>query len=86
VRDQGTAEQKAILSPWPTPRPQDWLTRVNEPITAKERDAWRTSLERSRPFGDDQWIVRSSRQLGLEHTIRREGRPVEAKGDDAKAN
>ena len=79
VRDNGTAEQKAILSPWPTPRPADWLTRVNEPITSKERDAWRTTLERSRPFGNDPWIAKVSRELGLEHTLRREGRPRSSK-------
>ena len=86
VREQGTAAQQSLLSPWPTSRPQGWLTRVNEPITGKEGDAWRTSLDRGRPFGDDRWIVRVSGELGLEHTLRREGRPAQAKGEDVKIN
>lgn len=53
VREHGTAEQKRVLRSWPTARPGNWLRRVNEPITAKEREAWRLSLDRTRPFGED---------------------------------
>ena len=41
----------------------------------------RLSLERSRPFGDDAWTMKLASQLGLEHTIRREGRPKLEKTD-----
>ncbi len=82
VRAHGTAEQKAMLSPWPVARPRNWLAQVNEAITAKEQAAWQASLERSRPFGDDGWMSRTVLRLGLEHTIRREGRPVQAKGSE----
>ena len=81
VRSHGTAEQKSILSPWPTGQPVDWLQRVNAILTPKEREAWRLSLDRSRPFGDDAWTIQTVRALGLGHTIRREGRPTPAKGD-----
>src|SRR5580698_8107370 len=27
--------QKPILCPWPNPRPQDWVTRVNRALTKK---------------------------------------------------
>ena len=37
VRQHGTAEQKAVLTAWPTPRPANWLDRVNSVITAQER-------------------------------------------------
>ena len=81
MRSHGTPEQKSILSPWPTGRPTDWLQRVTAVVTPKERDAWRLSLERSRPFGDDAWTMKLASQLGLEHTNRREGRPKLEKSD-----
>ena len=76
MRSHGRPEQKSILSPWPTGRQTDWLQRVNAVVTPKERDAWRLSLERSRPFGDDAWTMKLASQLGFEHTIR-PGRPSE---------
>ena len=42
------------------------------------------SLTRDRPFGDDTWTVRTVGRLGLEHTVRREGRPEKEKKADAK--
>ena len=48
---------------------------MNAVLTPKEREAWRLSLERSRPFGDDAWTRRTVSDLRLGHTIRREGRP-----------
>ena len=35
----------------------------------------RTSIERGRPFGSDDWVRRTTSRFGLEHTIRPEGRP-----------
>lgn len=29
TREHGTDEQKSLLHDWPTPRPADWLDRVN---------------------------------------------------------
>ena len=81
VRSHGTPEQNSILSPWPTGRPTDWVQRVNAVLTPKARDAWRMSLERRRPFGDDTWTIKTAGELGLGHTIRREGRPKLEKGD-----
>ena len=75
VRAHGSKEQRAILSPWPTSRPADWIKRVNAVLTPKERQAWRGSLERNRPFGDDDWMHKTITALGLEHTLRTEGRP-----------
>jgi putative transposase len=48
---------------------------VNRPLTDKELERVRVSLERGRPFGDEQWVARTVRRLHLEHTVRREGRP-----------
>ena len=86
VRACGSAEQRAVLSPWPSSRPAGWVQRVNAVITPKEREAWRASLERSRPFGDDAWTIKTAGDLGLEHTIRAEGRPKQEQSDVANVN
>jgi putative transposase len=73
VREQGTPEQKAVLSSWPTGRPRDWTNRVNAAMTPKEQLRWKQSLTRSQPFGDEAWRAATAAKLGLEHTMRREG-------------
>ena len=69
---------KAVLSPWPVKRPANWTARVNTPLTAKELDRLRLSIERGRPYGGDDWVRQTVARLGLEHTVRPEGRPRKA--------
>jgi putative transposase len=64
-----------ILSPWPLPRPADWLHLVNQPQTEAELEALRCCVNRGRPFGDPSWVADMARQLGLERTLRPRGRP-----------
>ena len=68
-------QRPPILSDWPEPIPRNWVDRVNAPLTQKELTRMAASIKRSRPFGDDDWLARTVRKLGLEHTVRREGRP-----------
>jgi putative transposase len=86
VRLNGSDDQKAMLSTWPTPRPDNWLEWVNTPITAREQERLSTSMTRGRPFGDDKWTAKAIRTLGLEHTVRKEGRPPNPKKADEKTN
>ena len=64
-----------LLAPWPVRRPLDWTNLVNEAITAKELDRLKTSVERGRPLGSEDWIRQMASRLKLEHTLRSEGRP-----------
>ena len=43
--------------------------------SAKEFGRVRVSIERGRPFGEDEWVKRTASELRLERTIRPEGRP-----------
>jgi putative transposase len=92
ARTNGTAEQKALLSAWPSGpgrrpiRALDdakelavWTKLVNEPMTPREVERIRLSLDRSRPFGSDAWTASTANRLGLEHTLRNEGRPRKVK-------
>jgi putative transposase len=63
------------LSPWPVPRPTDWLHLVNQLQTEAEVAALRCCVNRGRPFGDAHWVTDTANRLGLEWTIRPRGRP-----------
>ena len=74
----GDAAMKGLRSHWPVSRPANWTARVNVPLTAKELGRVRVSIERGRPYGDDEWVRQTVKALNLEHTVRREGRPCKA--------
>ncbi len=75
ARRSGGAELRGLLSDWPVERPRDWLRQVNAAMTAKELERVRTCVVRNRPFGGENWQQRMVTRLGLEHTLRSEGRP-----------
>ncbi len=72
---RGTAEDKALVCPWPQPRKPNWVEHVNTPHTEGELTAIRRSVERGGPLGSDAWSERIVRKLGLESTVRPRGRP-----------
>jgi putative transposase len=75
ARLRGDQTIKSLLAPWPVERPPNWTSRVNAPLSVRDRERIQVSIERSRPFGNDDWVRRTTSRLGLEHTIRPEGRP-----------
>jgi putative transposase len=77
-RTHGTEAIKALLSPWPVERPANWTARVNAPLTTKELDRVRVTIERGRPNGEEKWVREMVKDLGLEQTVRPEGRPLKA--------
>lgn len=70
----GDRSGRALLSPWPLPRPRQWRSFVNKPQTEAEVESVRRSLLRGTPFGNDNWITRSATRLELKHTLRSRGR------------
>ena len=78
TRLHGSNEMKSLLSPWPVQRPRNWIELVNQPLSGRELERIKLSLERGRPFGNDEWVRRTVSRLGLEHTLRDEGRPRKA--------
>jgi putative transposase len=63
------------------PLPSYWRHLVNEPQTATELAEIRTCVNRQRPFGEEGWVTRQVKELGLEATMRRVGRPSRADQD-----
>jgi REP-associated tyrosine transposase len=72
-----STEALITIHPGPVPRHQDWIDRVNAPMTDAELNALRRSVNRERTFGSDSWTARTARQLGLESSLRPRGRPAQ---------
>ena len=74
-RMHGDAEAKKLLSDWPVRCPRDWKGWVNEPQSEQEVEALRRAIIRGSPYGEESWVERVVKRLGLEMTLRPRGRP-----------
>jgi putative transposase len=63
------------LAQWPVDRPNRWRQLLNENLPKIDLDRLRHSVNRGRPFGEENWIERTARQLGLQSKLRNPGRP-----------
>ncbi len=75
----GNAKEKSLLDPWPVPRLAGWAKQVDSPLTEGELSALRSSVNRGSPFGATCWRDQTVRRLGLESTLRPQGRPKKQK-------
>ena len=78
-RLHGNSAQQSMLSAWPLPLPRTWRTIVNKPQTEAEVEAIRRSVTRGQPYGSEAWVQATARDLGLSSTLRRRGRPKQAR-------
>jgi putative transposase len=69
----------SIIDIPPIDLPDDWGEFVDQPLTDKELESIRYSVNRQAPFGNARWQKRMCRELGLEHTLRPRGRPKKKK-------
>ena len=76
----GSARQRSLLASWPLARRPGWVEHVNTPQTEAELAALRRSAWRGCPYGDEPWSERMIRRLGLESTVRPQGRPKKKNG------
>lgn len=74
-RERIGIELEKIIDNIPIKLPSDWRKYVDEPLTGKELEKLRQSVNRQSPFGDVEWQKKMSQKLGLEHTLRPRGRP-----------
>jgi len=71
-----------LLDEVPVKLPPDWDRYVDEPLTEKELERIRRSVNRQSPYGDEMWQMQIGKELGLESTLRPRGRPSKrGKGD-----
>jgi putative transposase len=70
-----TGKPAGLLDHLPLDLPRNWERIVASRWEDTELKTLRTCVVRGRPFGDDDWVDRTSGKLGLEFTLRRRGRP-----------
>lgn len=75
----GSPQEKSLLTAWPLPRRAGWVEYVNAPQSDTEIAALRRSVQRGCPYGDDSWCERMVGRLGLESSLRSQGRPRKPK-------
>ena len=63
------------LHPWPVDMPLNWVDLVNAVQTEEELETVRRSVTRSRPYGSERWCGQTAQQLGLQASMRPQGRP-----------
>lgn len=74
-RENGTEQQKKMLSSWPVREPQQYLAILNEPQSISEEEAMGCAEQRGRPYGSLAWTAKVVQEFNLESTIRPRGRP-----------
>jgi putative transposase len=74
-REEGTAEQKKLLSAWTTTMPKDYLKLLNKPLTSVDEETLERSEEKSIPYGTDAWIHKIVKKYKIEQVLKGVGRP-----------
>jgi len=82
LRARSERNKPFTLAAWPVDRPRGWLAAVNEEQSDEELKPLRLSVNRGRPWGDDDWVQTIARRLGLESTLRNAGRPPKERSDN----
>lgn len=72
---QGTTDERRILSAWPVRRRSNWSSWVATELTEPEKKQIHWSIKRGVPFGDESWVESIARKFDLESTMRPRGRP-----------
>jgi putative transposase len=74
----------SIIDIPPVDLPNDWAEFVDQPLTEKELESIRYSVNRQVPFGSKRWKKKISKELGLEKTLKPKGRPKGEKSEEGK--
>jgi hypothetical protein len=83
-RGRATGRGAGLLDDGPVSLSPSWVKYVNGAETAAELEGLRRSVVRGRPYGEFSWVERTAKCLGLQATLRRQGRPFKGSTQDAK--
>ncbi len=67
------------LNPGPLKIPDNWPTIVKAAIPANDSAQIANCIKRGSPYGDEEWITKTAKQMKLESTITKPGRPIKYK-------
>jgi putative transposase len=75
LREQGSPQQRGLMTEWPVSRPANWIAVVNRPQADKEEAEMAECIRRGRPYGDSPWQTAAARRMKLQSTFHPRGRP-----------
>ncbi len=74
-RENGSVKEKKLLSFWPIDMPHDYIDFVNASQTSAELESLRYCVNKSKPYGNDNWTRKMIDKFNLTPTLRNPGRP-----------
>jgi putative transposase len=63
------------LDPGPVPLPENWAEIVNRAVDEEEIAELRNCMKKGCPYGEEEWKTKTAKELNLESTMRKLGRP-----------
>jgi hypothetical protein len=69
-----------LLAEWPVKKPRNWIWLVNKAESEEELAALRRAGDRGQPCGEERWMQRTAKALGIESSLRPVGRPKKKRG------
>ena len=75
LKELAGEDSRIFVDEPPIQLPENWVQFVDEPLTEKELEDLRKSVNRGTPFGESAWQMKVSQKLGLESTLKPRGRP-----------
>lgn len=73
-----------IINESPVFLPENWKSYVDRPLTSKELEKIRLSVNRQCPYGSRKWQRTVCRKYGLEQSLRSKGRPRKGKKNSSE--
>ena len=70
----GTEQGKQLLDSWPIKAGDDYLEQLNNKLIEETIAGIRKSVKKSRPYGNDDWVQDIAKYLGLQSTLKKQGR------------
>jgi putative transposase len=61
----GGAKFFDLINQWPVERPPNWIEFVDGTERESELEDLRSAAQRGRPFGAEDWMMKTAEQLGL---------------------
>ena len=78
-RVHGTPQQQRLLDPIPVDLPDAYVSWINTEEKPEDLNRLRNSVNKSVPYGKEQWVQRMVSRHRLESTLKSPGRPRKAK-------
>jgi putative transposase len=76
IRLTKTFSGQKLLTKWPIPEPDDYLSFINTPMNEDEINSIRYSVNRGKPYGSEDWSDKMIDKYKLLSTVRNRGRQI----------